>query len=155
MESTQKKFNLQSKGFFLTYPQCPAPRNVLKEMLESKGSIDKGIIGQEKHADGNLHLHAYVKYKTQVHTRNCKYFDIEYEDKTYHGKYEPAKSAIASIKYVTKHDTEPLELGDMDHEQETKAKDCKKKILGKRLAQGEQLCKIIEAGDYDWILNYN
>jgi len=109
-------FRMSTKGVFLTYPQCPAPREAIKDMLESKGlNIAKGIVGQEQHADGNLHLHAYAKFDKPVETRNCKYFDIEFEGKTYHGKYEPAKSAIASIKYVSKHDKEPLELGDMDY----------------------------------------
>lgn len=69
---------------------------------------------------------------------------MTYEDKSYHGKYESAKSAIASIKYVSKHDKEPLELGDMDHKQEQEAKANKKKILGKRLATGEALHDIID-----------
>jgi hypothetical protein len=103
-------------------------------MMEAKGlTIAKGIVGQEQHADGNLHLHAYAKFEKNIDTVNPRYFDITWEDKTYHGKYEPAKSAIASIKYVTKHDKMPLELGDMDHEQETQAKASKTKILGKRL----------------------
>jgi len=84
-------------------------------MLESKGSIVKGLIGQEQHADGNYHLHAYVKYINQINTRKPEFFDIVHEDKTYHGKYEPAKSAIGSIKYISKEDKEPLELGDMDY----------------------------------------
>ncbi len=94
-------------------------------MLASKGTIVKGLVGQEKHADGNLHLHAYVKYLNQVNTRKPEYFDITWEDKTYHGKYEPAKSAIGSIKYISKDDKEPMELGDMDYKQETAAKQSK------------------------------
>lgn len=41
----------------------------------------------------------------------------------YHGNYQAAKSAIASIKYISKEDTEPLEIGDMDWKQEASAKD--------------------------------
>lgn len=109
-------YRLQTKGVFLTYPQCPAPRETIQEMLEAKGlTIVKGIVGQEKHADGNLHLHVYAKFDKTINYTSPQCFDITYEGKQYHGKYEPAKSAIASIKYVTKHDTEPLELGDMDY----------------------------------------
>jgi hypothetical protein len=108
------KFQIKSKGFFLTYPQCPAPKQVVADMLAAKGAIDKGLIGQEHHMDGNLHLHAYVKYADYVRSRNPALFDIVHEGKVYHGKYEPAKSAIASIKYISKEDKEPLELGDMD-----------------------------------------
>lgn len=56
------------------------------------------------HMDGNKHLHAYIKLATSLDTRNCHYFDLVFEGKTYHGKYEPAKSAHGSIKYCTKHD---------------------------------------------------
>ncbi len=51
------------------------------------------------------------------------YFDLAYEEKTYHGNYGTAKCAIASIKYLTQPsekkpkeelDPEPLEIGDMD-----------------------------------------
>jgi len=43
-----KKYRLKSKGVFLTYPQCPAPREAIQAMLESKGlHITKGIVGQE------------------------------------------------------------------------------------------------------------
>lgn len=48
---------------------------------------------------------------------------------------------------MTKHDKEPLELGDMDWKQETEAKAQKKKILGKRLASGEALHDIIDDGN--------
>lgn len=62
-----------------------------------------------------MHLHAYVKYTDQINTRKPSFFDVEWEDKVYHGKYEPAKSAIRSIKYVAKEDSDPMELGDMDY----------------------------------------
>ena len=89
-------------------------------MLEDKGlTIVKGIVGQEKHMDGNLHLHAYAKFDKAVNYKDPRCFDLTHGDQTYHGKYEPAKSAIASIKYCCKHDDDPLELGDMDYKQET------------------------------------
>ena len=72
----------------------------------------------------------------------------------YHGKYEPAKSAIGSIKYLTKHDKEPLELGDMDWKQESEAKKDKRKILGKRLASGEPLINVLEDGNEDLIFSF-
>lgn len=85
-------------------------------MLEAKGlTIEQGLVAQEAHASGDLHLHAYAKFTNRFNTVNPRYFDITWQDKVYHGKYEPAKSAIGSIKYLTKHDKEPLELGDMDY----------------------------------------
>jgi len=41
-------YRLNTKGVFLTYPQCPAPREAIKDMLEAKGlNIVKGLVGQE------------------------------------------------------------------------------------------------------------
>lgn len=97
-------------------------RQEAADQLATKGTIIKGIIGQEKHEDGQPHLHVYVKYLTKIRTKVPTFFDITAGDKVYHGKYETAKSAIASIKYITKEDTEPLELGDMDYKQEVSAK---------------------------------
>lgn len=141
-------YRLQGKGIFLTYPQCPASREAVRDMIESKGlTIVKGLIAQEEHKSGDKHLHAYVKFDKPINTVNPRYFDIEFENKAYHGKYEPAKSAIGSIKYISKADPSPLELGDMDYEQEMQAKAQKKKILGKRLAAGEPLQDIIDDGN--------
>ena len=128
------------------------PKQELADVLATKGDIIKGLIGQEKHQDGQSHLHAYVKYMKTMNIRNPAFFDIVYEGETYHGNYQTAKSAIASIKYVSKEDTEPLELGDMDYKQETSAKQSKSKILGKRLAAGESVAEVIKDGNEDLIM---
>ena len=44
------KFRLHTKGVFFTYPQCPAPREAVRDMVLAHGyDIDKGIVGQETH----------------------------------------------------------------------------------------------------------
>jgi hypothetical protein len=144
------KFRLQSRSFFLTFPQCPASREQLAEALASKGKIEQGVIGQEAHASGDLHLHAYVKYDTKLHIRDPHYFDFL----GYHGKYEPARNGFASVKYVTKHDKSPLELGDMKVEDYLKQRADHKKVLGKRLAEGESLVSLIESGEHQLIFDY-
>lgn len=110
----EKSFKLHGKTFFLTYPQCPLDKQAVADMLATKGIIVKGLIGQEKHQDGNLHIHAYCKYLKEIQTRNMKYFDIEHEGEIYHGNYQVAREPIKVLKYVTKDDKEPLEIGDMD-----------------------------------------
>lgn len=155
MSIAPKSFRLKSKGFFLTYAQCPAPKQVLAEMLASKGTLVKGLVGQERHQDGNLHLHAYAKYVKDIDTKNPRYFDIEWEGKTYHGEYESAKCAIASIKYITKEDKEPLELADMDYKQEVSAKLHHRKVLGKRLASGEPVADLIAEGATELVFGYS
>lgn len=148
------KFRLNSSAFFLTYPQCPAPKQVCADMLATKATIVKGLIGQEKHQDGNHHLHAYVRYERKLNIGSPSYFDIQWEGKTYHGKYEGARSASGSFSYITKDDLDPLELGDMDWKQETKAKESRKKILGKRLCSGEPIKQLIAEGHTDLAFGY-
>ena len=153
-DGKQRKFRLNSKGFFLTYPQCPVDRQILADMLAARGSVAKGLIGQELHKDGEKHLHAYVKYISKLDVSNPTYFDLKHEGKVYHGNYQTAKCAIASIKYISKEDQDPLELGDMDYKQEMSAKQSKSKILGKRLAAGEPVDQIIADGNEELIMSY-
>ena len=56
-----------------------------------------------------------MKFTVKKQVTSPTYFDLIYEGKTYHGNYDTAKSAIGSIKYITKEDKDPLELGDMDY----------------------------------------
>lgn len=137
------KYRLHGKCVFLTYPQCPATREVLAAKLHERGSVLKAVIGREQHQDGEYHLHAYAKYDKAIDTINPRHFDLTYEGKDYHGKYELAKSGLYSIKYCIKEDKEPLQIGDMDAQQEVAAKENKKKIIGKRM-QEEDLVDIVE-----------
>lgn len=61
----------------------------------------------------------------------------------YHGDYKPAKSAIGSIKYITKEDPEPLELGDMDYKHEIKARESHKRVYCKRIIDGEEPVEVV------------
>lgn len=97
----------KAKGWFLTYPQCPCPKEDcladLKDGLREKKdlTIEEYVIAEEKHEDGNPHLHAFIKLDKRIRfSKNL--FDIIYEGKTYHGHYEIAKSWHAVEKYCKK-----------------------------------------------------
>jgi len=51
-----------------------------------------------------------------MNIKDPRAFDIIWEGKTYHPNIVSAKSAYASVKYCTKEDKTPLELGTMDHQ---------------------------------------
>jgi len=85
-----------------------------------------------------------------LHIRNPQFFDFQ----GYHGKYEPARNGYASVKYVTKHDKSPLELGDMKLSDYTQQRESHKKVLGKRLAEGETLVSLIDSGEHQLIFEY-
>ena len=124
-------------------------------MLEAKSlNILKGVIGQEHHQDGNTHLHVYLKLASRLFTRDCRYFDITWKNDVYHPNIRTAKSAYGSIKYCTKEDPTPLELGVMDYKQETKARESKTKILCKRLCSGETLNSVLEDDNFEMLKDY-
>lgn len=85
----------------------------------------------------------YVKYAYEVRTRDPHYFDFTYQDKNYHGKYETARSPIRSLKYISKEDKEPLELGEMDYKHEIKARESHKRVYCKRLLDGEDIVDVV------------
>jgi hypothetical protein len=124
-------------------------------MFTNKGlTISKGVVGQEHHQDGNTHLHAYVKLDKDIHTRDCRFFDITWEDTVYHPNIRQAKNANGSIKYCIKEDKEPLELGQMDYKQEIKARDNKTRILCKRLTDGENLNQVLLDDNHEMLKDY-
>lgn len=100
VEKTKKKseFRLNSQQIFLTYSQCDLlPANIL-EFLNGKVVIDKYIIAQENHKDGNKHIHAYILLSKKINIRDARYFDI----KEFHPKVEGCRSWKNVVKYVTK-----------------------------------------------------
>lgn len=59
--------------------------------------IKEYVICEEKHKDGNPHLHAFIKLMGRKRFRP-DLFDVD----GYHGHYEPAKSFRCVVRYVTK-----------------------------------------------------
>ena len=103
--SKNKKDN-KAKGWFLTYPQCPAsPRSCLEDLtdkLMEKGlKIIEYVICQEDHESGDHHLHAFIKLDKRIRFKK-DLFDFIFDGKDYHGHYEIAKSWRAVKDYVKK-----------------------------------------------------
>ena len=97
----------KAKGWFLTYPQCPCPKEDcladLRDGLKEKRNLDveEYVVAEEKHENGDPHLHAFIKLNKRIRFSK-DLFDIIYEGKTYHGHYEIAKSWHAVEKYCKK-----------------------------------------------------
>ena len=118
------KFEFRSQSAFLTYAQCPVPKDQLMAHLKSKigtregNQLVKACIGQEKHQDGNLHLHICAWYTTQLYFTDPTYLDIPYEGKFYHPNIsDRIKSKKKALAYTSKSDPEPLQFN-MDLAQE-------------------------------------
>lgn len=69
-------FNFNRKNVFLTYAQCDKDPQEVLDYINSLSPVSDYIVAQELHQDGNKHIHAYIKFSSQVHTRNERYFDL-------------------------------------------------------------------------------
>lgn len=87
----------RGKGWFLTFPQCPVPKEAALKEFDSRFRIKEYIIAEEKHQDGSPHLHCYLKLRDRTRFRK-DLFDLE----GYHGNYQIARSFKCVVKYVTK-----------------------------------------------------
>lgn len=111
-ENKQTKFYISRKSYFLTYPQCSLSKDEAFNFLMDKFKPKIIIIGQERHKDGNLHLHIWLEFGTRKTIRNCRVFDIN----NYHcniGKIrkEECNNRKNAYNYIIKQDKNPLIYG--------------------------------------------
>lgn len=75
--SSKNNFRFHSKNIFLTFSQCDYPLKNFRDNIEKYfgTNLEKGVVSQEKHKDGNYHLHAAICLAQQVTSRDPKVFD--------------------------------------------------------------------------------
>lgn len=107
-------FRVQRKDYFLTYSQCNLDPQLLYDKFKEENNILYFVIGQEHHADGNLHIHAFLIYSRSKDIRNERYFDIL----GHHPNMRMGKthSYSDSIKYCKKEGFQVLEYGEEPQE---------------------------------------
>jgi len=98
MPSSSVGFRLNARNIFLTYPQCSLSKEDLLLKLQAIKSPDYYVIGQENHADGNLHLHALLRYNKPVDVRSPTFFDID----GFHPNMQTARHPDKVRDYVKK-----------------------------------------------------
>lgn len=91
-------YRLNTRSVFLTYPQCDIPMRDMLEELTNIRPYANYCICQERHEDGNLHLHALLRYDSPVNTRNERYFDV----RGHHPNVQSARDIKAVLKYIRK-----------------------------------------------------
>lgn len=137
IQPSSQGYRVQSKSWFLTYPQCSLTKEQVRDLILAKGKATKGmVIARELHEDGHPHIHAYVLLDKEFNCRNPRFWDLG----EYHGNYQSAKSIGAVVTYIKK-DGDILEHGDIDWSEKIAAKQEHRRYLGKRL-QNEPLHEV-------------
>lgn len=101
--SSGKTFRLQTTQLYMTYAQCAIEPKVVLEVLKEtmakrKRTIEEYIVAQEKHQDGNFHIHCWLKLNKQIEISSPRLLDV----KEHHGKYEAVRNPTKCKKYCTK-----------------------------------------------------
>lgn len=160
------RFRFNAKKCFLTYSQCPAEKQVLFDFLNKFGSgLKNYCIAQEKHEDGNFHLHAFCEWNKTLDTKNQYFFDLVDAAKIYHPNLKQVTNAKASVRniinYCHKSDKEPLTNMDMEQYNElTKDEKAEAKKVAFREAidaktPEEVHKKIAEADPVTYVKSFN
>jgi len=99
--STTKKFRLNCKRIFITFPKCSVDKvTALSRITQSsKTKHCQAIVAQEKHKDGDPHLHVYLESPKNFNVRSPSYFDFIGGKR---GNYQKVKFREACVAYVTK-----------------------------------------------------
>jgi len=70
-------FSINSKSIFLTVPQCETPLEEFAQHIREffGNNLEHGIACQERHQDGNSHLHAALTLRKPFRSRDVTIFD--------------------------------------------------------------------------------
>lgn len=99
MSTISKKYRLNTKSFFLTYPRCTLTKEQALTLLQDKLDIQTYYISREDHKDGTPHIHAFIKTHTKHNFLNPNCLDLN----EFHGNYQSAREKQKVIGYVCKH----------------------------------------------------
>lgn len=97
-----KRFRLQGKGFYLTFPQSgdTTKEQVLSRLQERFGDhIEWAVVGAEKHLSGDPHLHIAFRCKDKQQINRADYFDYLTGK---HGNYQTMKKPSECVSYCIK-----------------------------------------------------
>lgn len=101
------------KQFFITYPQSGTVTKYEFRDALLRFEPDYYTISEERHKDGNPHLHAVIRTKNKF----SKAFIIKYLKEKYPDSYkridiQPVRSIKHSLQYLSKEDKSPLTSGE-------------------------------------------
>lgn len=147
-------FRINSKCFFLTYPQCDLTPDVLGHFLESLGTHTYVLVAQELHEDGHFHAHALAIYLEKKNVRNQDHFDFE----GYHPNVQSCRDRTATRTYILKHepvDDAKYESGIFDDGKRGGATRRAWQAAMEATTEEEVFQRIAEASPRDFVLMYD
>lgn len=101
----KKNFRIAAKRIYLTYSQVNKDMeniDVLKILQSKNFFCFKYLISKEYHLDGGTHFHVLLEATNKFDIKDATFLDIQYQEKTYHGNYQPVRSLPNVVQYVCK-----------------------------------------------------
>nr|BDQ69147.1 replication associated protein [West African Asystasia virus 2] len=110
-----KRFLINCKNYFLTYPQCPLTKEeALSQIINLSTPTNKLFIKicRELHENGEPHLHMLVQFEGKFKCQNKRFFDLVSPTRSahFHPNIQGAKSSSDVKSYIEK-DGDTLEWG--------------------------------------------
>ncbi|ADV15490.1 replication-associated protein [Sida micrantha mosaic virus [Brazil:Mato grosso do sul:2:2007] - [Bolivia]] len=110
-----KRFKINAKNYFLTYPQCSLTKEETLSQLQSLTTpVNKKYIkiSRELHEDGQPHLHVLIQFEGKFQCTNQRFFDLVSPSRSvhFHPNIQAAKSSSDVKSYISK-DGDTIESG--------------------------------------------
>jgi hypothetical protein len=122
ISSSDSKFRMSSKFFFLTYSQVgPITLHMITESFLKKSflvNLDTHIFTLEHHKDGGAHAHVFLSFKKRLDLRSPAAFDLVYviDSKKFilHPNVQKVKSVPNTVNYVIKGVLDPSQRTELN-----------------------------------------
>nr|QEL50537.1 replication-associated protein [Tomato leaf curl Mali virus] len=111
-----RKFRINAKHYFLTFPKCSLTKEeALEQLLKLDTPTNKKYIKicKELHENGEPHLHVLLQFEGKFNCQNQRFFDLVSSTRSahFHPNVQGAKSSSDVKSYIDK-DGDVLEWGE-------------------------------------------
>ncbi|AEC03075.1 replication associated protein [Sida golden yellow vein virus-Malvastrum [CU:Camaguey 177:09]] len=111
-----KRFKINAKNYFITYPDCSLNKEeALSQLLNLSTPVNKKFIKicRELHQNGKPHLHVLMQFEGKYACKNNRFFDLVSPTRSahFHPNIQGAKSSSDVKSYIAK-DGDTLEWGE-------------------------------------------
>nr|CRI68561.1 Replication protein [Pepper huasteco yellow vein virus] len=111
-----KRFRLNAKSYFLTYPQCSISKEEAVAQIQNLWTpVNKKYIKicKESHEDGQRHLHVLIQFEGKYQCTNNRFFDLVSSTRSahFHPNIQGGKSSSDVKTYIDK-DGDTVEWGE-------------------------------------------